>query len=109
MYFVMCDLGTVAYRDLLKGSWFIQEFCKNALSYGKLEDVTGLVARTTKCIANLYYHTENGKITKQIPTSLSTLTRRFYLTNSKYRQLLLKGLQQQDEIIENLRELNENK
>lgn len=92
----------MSFRDTLKGSWFIQEFCKNALAYGKIEDVVSIVTRTAKCVANAYYVIEQSVLSKQMPTSISTLTRKFYLTSNKHRQFLLDEMQVKDELIKNL-------
>ncbi|KAK4873489.1 hypothetical protein RN001_015518 [Aquatica leii] len=48
--------GSVANRHIYRGTWFIQELCRNLNAYGRRDDVLTLLIRTTKCITNNYYH-----------------------------------------------------
>lgn len=83
--------GNVSFRHKIKGSWFIQELCRNINAYARRDDVISLIIRTTKCVANNYFFEDNdvNGIQKQMPLFISTLTKKFYLTKSKDRNLLL--------------------
>ncbi|KAI4470591.1 caspase [Holotrichia oblita] len=72
--------GMKAYRNTVKGSWFIQEVCRNFMMYGRRDDVISLFTRVAKCVST-YTHIE----TKQMPSFISTLSRKFYLSKSKDR------------------------
>lgn len=69
-----------AYRNIEKGSWFIQEVCRNFLMYGRRDDVVALFTRVAKCVST-YTH----KRTKQMPVLVSTLSRKFYISINKDR------------------------
>ncbi|KAL1517935.1 hypothetical protein ABEB36_001631 [Hypothenemus hampei] len=81
-----------SYRSEYSGSWFIQELCKNFLSYGKRDDVISIVTRTIKCVCGNYYlqdKIESEDFQKQMPLFVSTLSKKFYLNRNKDRHLLL--------------------
>lgn len=100
---------------MYNGTWFIQEMCRNFSAFGRRDDVVSLLIRTTKCVATNYYHISEDpayfaemkqvKIKKQMPLFVSTLTKKFYLTKSKDRNLMLHLLQQQDEIMKTLEDV----
>lgn len=103
-------LGNYSYRHKLKGSWFIQELCKNILAYGRREDVVSIITRTSKCVANSYFLDEKDVSTyvrKQMPIFISTLRRKFYLTKSKERNLLLSFIKEHNDIAETVYDLKE--
>lgn len=100
---LLYSLGNYSFRHKLKGSWFIQELCKNILAYGRREDVVSIITRTTKCVANSYFLVEeevSNYVQKQMPLFISTLTRRFYLTRSKERYHFLDFIQQHNALVE---------
>jgi len=109
--------GNQSYRHINNGSWFIQELCKNFCSHGRRDDVVSLLIRTTKCVAHSYYvdptdtfytvtdSTATAPVQKQMPLFFSTLTKKFYLTRSKDRNMILDMLQQQQKIIGTLNKL----
>lgn len=102
--------GKVSFRNSLQGSWFIQEMCKNFSIYGKRDDVISLIIRTSKCVASNYYHTIKEKEaidTKQMPLFVSTLKKKFYLNVSKDRDLLLRVIETNEEILRELKQINE--
>ncbi|XP_074034882.1 caspase-7 [Leptinotarsa decemlineata] len=109
MLIVYCTLeGNVGFRNPLTGSWFVQELCKNFLSYGKRDDVISLIVRTTKCVCgNYYFHSESGEYLKQMPMFVSTLTKKFYLNRNKDRALLLKMVETNEDILKEVKELKE--
>ncbi|KAL1517926.1 hypothetical protein ABEB36_001625 [Hypothenemus hampei] len=81
-----------SYRNEYSGTWFIQELCKNFLSYGKRDDVLSIVTRIIKCVCGNYYHhdkNESEDFQKQMPVFVSTLTKKFFLNRNKDRHLLL--------------------
>nr|XP_023021485.1 caspase-3-like [Leptinotarsa decemlineata] len=100
--------GNVGFRNPLTGSWFVQELCKNFLSYGKRDDVISLIVRTTKCVCgNYYFHSRSGEYLKQMPMFVSTLTKKFYLNRNKDRALLLKMVETNEDILKEVKELKE--
>ncbi|KAF5290290.1 hypothetical protein FQR65_LT11624 [Abscondita terminalis] len=98
--------GTKSVRNLRTGTWFIQELCRNLNANGQREDVHSLLMRTTKCIANSYYYIDDDNtLIKQMPLFVSTLTKRFYLTLGKQRQLFLRTIKNQEEIIKEIKDI----
>lgn len=82
--------GNVSFRDPIKGTWYIQELCKNFAAYGRRDSVTSLLLRTTKCVCSNYYtQNKNEDVVKQLPVFVSTLRRKFYLNRSKDRSFLI--------------------
>lgn len=102
-------LGSESYRNIFNGTWFIQEMCRNFLAYGHLEDVTSLLIRTSKCVSRKYTtdDEDHNRIRKQMPLFVSTLTRKFYLTKSKSRNLVFEVLYKTKELEEGLAKLKE--
>nr|CAH7751994.1 unnamed protein product [Callosobruchus chinensis] len=100
--------GTVSRRDILLGSWFIQEMCRNFSAYGRKEDVVSLFIRTTKCVSGNYYFTED-EITfkKQLPMLISTLSKKFYLNKNKDRHFLLHYTEKMQNIIALVNEIKQ--
>ncbi|XP_056644595.1 caspase-3-like [Diorhabda sublineata] len=100
--------GNVSFRNSLQGSWFIQELCKNFSIYGKRDDVVSLIIRTSKCVASNYYHTIKEKAidSKQMPLFVSTLRKKFYLNVSKDRDLLLRVIETNEQILKELKDIN---
>ncbi|KAF5287192.1 hypothetical protein FQA39_LY16011 [Lamprigera yunnana] len=97
-------------RNIVKGSWFIQELCRNFNAYGRRDDVVTLLLRVTKCVANGYYHLhedDNSEkiLGKQMPLFISTLSKKFYLTYSKDRKLLMYVKKQQKLLTKTIKEL----
>lgn len=100
-------LGAQSYRNTEKGSWLIQEFCRNLTAFGRTEDVTSLLTRTAKCVANCYHHVDKQKIVKQMPTFISTLRRKFYLTKSKDRNFTLTLIEENKKLLKIVKNLQE--
>ncbi|KAL3285179.1 hypothetical protein HHI36_019298 [Cryptolaemus montrouzieri] len=95
--------GSVSFRSGSSGSWFIQELCRNFSIYGRRDDVITLLLRTNKCVARNYV-AEDGA--QQIPVFISTLNKIFYLNRNKERSALLEFNQENDEILNLLKDLN---
>lgn len=102
-------------RNIVHGTWFIQELCKNFSAYGRRDDVISLLIRTTKCVANGYFYiqkfanedeADSKRIKKQMPIFVSTLTKKFYLTKSKDRNLVLNVIENQKDILNGIKELH---
>ncbi|KAF5287190.1 hypothetical protein FQA39_LY16009 [Lamprigera yunnana] len=98
--------GSVSNRHISRGTWFIQELCRNLNAYGRRDDVLSILIRTTKCVVHNYYNIdENSQLIKQIPLFISTLSRKFYLGVGKDRCALAWITENQKEILRRIQTL----
>ncbi|KAF5290287.1 hypothetical protein FQR65_LT11621 [Abscondita terminalis] len=97
--------SAVSLRHPTRGSWFIQELCKNFSAYGRRDDVVTLLLRVSKCVTHNYYHVDDVKdkknvLIKQMPVIVSTLSKKFYLSKSKDRKAMINIREQQQKLLE---------
>ncbi|XP_044766269.1 caspase-3-like [Coccinella septempunctata] len=95
--------GKYAFRDIEKGTWLIQEICKNFTAYGRRDDILTLSTRVTKCICTNYYLQNLGDVEKQIPVVVSTLSKKFYLNRNKDRHFVIKSSETLNGILNQLK------
>ncbi|KAF7273767.1 hypothetical protein GWI33_013522, partial [Rhynchophorus ferrugineus] len=84
--------GNVSYRNIITGTWYIQELCKVFTAYGRRDDVLTLLCRLNKHICGNYFDedcSQSNEIFKQMPTFMSTLKKKFYLNRNKDRHYIL--------------------
>ncbi|CAG9854779.1 unnamed protein product [Phyllotreta striolata] len=93
--------GNVSFRDTRRGTWFIQELCKNFSAYGRRDDVLSLLIRTTKCVC--WNYAKGNK--KQMPFFVSTLRKKFYLNTNRDRDALMRIAESNEKILKNLEEI----
>lgn len=65
------------------GSWFIQELCRNINLYSYSEDVINIMTRTIRSVNKRSKDANKVFIYKQIPCFVSTLQKKFFLTNNR--------------------------
>ncbi|CAG9792809.1 unnamed protein product [Diatraea saccharalis] len=84
-------MGKPSYRDIYKGSWFIQSLCRNIDKFAAKLDVESILINVKREVAINLYHEEYNRATlevqfnKQMPVITSTLIRKLYL--KKYEDI----------------------
>lgn len=83
--------GNVSFRDILDGTWYIQELCKNISSYAKTKDILSILTYTHRDVANKYEVSKDLKhLLKQMPCFLTTLRKHFFLLHKDKRNQQIK-------------------
>ncbi|XP_031768033.2 caspase-1-like isoform X3 [Galleria mellonella] len=87
-------IGSPAYRDNKNGSWFIQTLCKEIDDRASTEDLRSIITIVKRKIAidrthEVYDSKEEQTLyNKQMPVSTSTLTKKLYLREYRYKPIV---------------------
>ena len=75
--------GYTSWRNTLKGSWFIQSLCKVfEEADAKENDILTMLTKVNRIVAIDFKSHKKKHDYKEMPSIVSTLTRKLYLINS---------------------------